>query len=148
MRNIGNVTSHLKSSGVDAAASILSTNGRVRTELLRVQRACAEKFDLVAEGRDVGSVVFPNADVKFFLTACVSVRAQRWRSDQKKRSGIDFSLDKAIQTITKRDERDRTRTIAPLICPKDAFVLDNSDLDLDGTLAKMVDVIQKKRGQA
>jgi len=137
------VTSRLKNVHIDAAASILSTNKVVRQALLQVQRLCGQKCDLVAEGRDVGSVVFPNADAKFFLTASVLVRAQRWQADQKKK-GNSVSLDEAINVISVRDERDSNREVAPLIKPHGAIVVDNSDCDIEKTLEIIEQNLQKK----
>jgi len=130
------VTPFLKGSDIDDASSILSANRLVRKALLDMQRSFAKKFDLVAEGRDVGSVVFPNADHKFFLTASVVVRAKRWQADQG-RKGNSFSLDQAIEKISQRDERDKNREVAPLVKPSDATLIDNSDLDFQATLKRI-----------
>lgn len=139
------LTPFLKTSEIDSASSIVSTNQNVRNALLKIQRLCGKKFDLVAEGRDVGSVVFPDADVKFFLTASTELRAQRWQQDQKKK-GNEFSLDEAIEIINTRDQRDSSREVAPLVKPKDAFVIDNSEMSLEETLQKMVNFIKQAGG--
>jgi len=136
------LTPFLKTSCIDAAASILSMNRLVREALLRIGRACGATVDLVAEGRDVGSVVFPHAEVKFFLTADTSVRAERWKTQQEKK-GNRFSLSEAIDNITARDKRDRERACAPLIKADDAILIDNSGLDLQETLAAMMRFIRK-----
>jgi len=134
------ITSFLKGSEIDEASSILSVNPLVRSALLTMQQAFGKKFDLVAEGRDVGSVVFPDADYRFFLTASVEVRAKRWEADQRKK-GNNFSLDQAIEKITERDQRDRNRKIAPLVQPIGAIVIDNSELDFQQTLQRFAEVI-------
>jgi len=77
-----NITPFLKTSFIDKGASIVSTNRRVRDLLLQVQRVAAQKYNIVAEGRDTGSVVFPEADIKIYLTADVAVRAERWQKQQ------------------------------------------------------------------
>lgn len=137
------ITPFLKGSEIDEASSILSANQLVRDALLAIQRSFAKTFDLVAEGRDVGSVVFPNADYKFFLTASVDVRARRWQADQKKK-GNDFSLAQAAEKITQRDERDKNRKIAPLVKPCGAILIDNSDLDFQQTLERFVESVGSK----
>ena len=138
------LTPFLKTSRIDAAASILSANQMVRTALLVIQRACGAIADIVTEGRDVGSVVFPHADVKFFLTADTSVRAERWKEHQKKKGNV-FSLSEAIDNITARDKRDSERVCAPLIQPEGAILVDNSKLNLQETLDLMMKLIKKAR---
>lgn len=134
------ITPFLKDSSIDALSSILSADKSVRGALLKIQRAFGKKLDLIVEGRDVGSVVFPDADFKFFLTASVQVRAKRWQLDQAKK-GASFSLHEAIEKISERDERDRRRKIAPLVKPSGAIVIDNSDLDFQATLKRFIHVI-------
>lgn len=128
-----------KNSKMDAAASILSTSKLARDALLDVQRSYGKQFDLVTEGRDAGSVVFPNADVKIFLTASLEVRAQRWRADQKKQ-GNHFSLKNSMDIISTRDERDQKREVAPLVKPSGAIVIDNSDIGREETLEVLVSI--------
>ena len=139
-----NLTQNLKNKTIDAASSIVSTNQQVRTALLKIQRACGQRFDLVAEGRDVGSIVFPDAALKFFLTASVPIRAQRWRADQEKK-GNQFSLDEATNIISERDKRDSERSVAPLVKPEGAALIDNSKLNLQATVEHMIDFLRKKR---
>ncbi|MCK5632854.1 (d)CMP kinase [bacterium] len=138
-----NITPFLKNSQIDRAASILSTNKLFRLELLKLQQTFTDKFDCVAEGRDVGSVVFPKAKFKFFLTAAVEIRAQRWKNDQEKK-GNSFSLAEAIVIINERDTRDRNREVAPLVKPEGAFVIDNSDLTLQKTLDTIKNFIKNR----
>ena len=99
----------------------------VRSALLERQRAFAMEPGLVADGRDMGSVVFPNACLKVFLTASAEVRAQR-RYKQLKEKGIDVSLPSLSREIARRDERDANRQVAPLRPAKDARVLDSTEL--------------------
>lgn len=124
------ITAYLKDSFIDKITSLISINQNVREYVMRMQHALAKEHDCVIDGRDVGSTVFPDAEVKFFLTACVEVRAQRWLLDQKK-MGHFFSLEKAIAQITERDERDKKRKIAPLIIPVDAYIIDSSTMTID-----------------
>lgn len=130
------LTPFLKMGRMDSAASIVSTNRAVREVLLNIQRACAEHFSLVAEGRDVGSVVFPSATAKFFLTASLAVRARRWQADQARR-GHHVTIEQAMQLVSERDQRDSEREVAPLIKPADAVEIDNSDLDALATVMMM-----------
>ncbi len=130
------LTPFLKSGKMDSAASIVSTHPDARHVLLNIQRACGTQFDLVAEGRDVGSVVFPHASCKFFLTASIPVRAQRWQADQEKRGNV-VTLAQAIETISTRDKRDSEREVAPLVKPADAVEIDTTALDTLATILLM-----------
>jgi CMP/dCMP kinase len=138
------ITAFLKKREIDAPASIVSTNKDVRQELLKIQRAFAQKYDLVAEGRDVGSVVFPHAHYKFFLTASPQVRADRWLTDKERTKGV-ISHEDALAMINERDKRDSERQVAPLIKPSGAIEIDNSDLNLDQTVQLIQDFVQKER---
>ena len=135
------ITPHLHSSFIDRSSSILSTNKRVRDRVASVQRDIARDYSVVVDGRDAGSVIFPGADLKFFLTASVAVRAERWRQVQAKH-GDDFTIEQAIEQINERDKRDQEREIAPLIIPKDAIIVDNSDLTQQQTLEKMLALVR------
>jgi len=139
-----NITPFLKTSFIDKGASIVSTNGMVRELLLEIQRVAAQRFNVVAEGRDTGSVVFPEADVKIFLSASLKVRAERWRQEQEKK-GNPYSQEDAKNIIDDRDRRDKERAIAPLTIPDDAIFIDNSKLDIDQTLAKVIDLVRKTK---
>ena len=121
-------------------ASAVSAQKTVRDQLLEVQRCAGKNNSLVVDGRDCGSVIFPEADFKFFLTAHDRVRAQRVFTDLK-RVGVYQNVEHALQELTERDERDRSRTVAPLVIPKDAVVIDNSDLTLEQTVEKMIRLI-------
>ncbi len=131
------ITPFLKDGFIDKVTSIVSVNSVVRDAVTLLQHTIASKYNVVTDGRDVGSVVFPHAEVKFFVTASVRVRAERWRKDQEK-YGNHFSLDQAIALITDRDDRDRNRSIAPLIIPENAIVIDTSDLTIEQTVACMI----------
>ena len=140
------ITPELKHSFIDTMSSILSTNAHVRMVLLNFQRAFAAQHDVVVEGRDTGSVVFPHADIKFFLTGSVEVRAQRWLIDQAKK-GTSFSLSEAIRAITDRDTRDKEREIAPLRVPEQAVIIDSSALTRKQVLETMLKVIKDSKQQ-
>lgn len=138
------ITPKLKSSFLDKATSLLSTNDVVREAIRAIQHDLEKKYNLVVEGRDSGSVVFPHAAIKFFLTASAEKRAERWQHLQQQR-GNDVSLHEAIRIINERDKRDKERKIAPLCIPDNATVIDNSDLTIKQTVQKMVHVYQQKK---
>jgi CMP/dCMP kinase len=134
------ITSYLKDKFIDHVTSIVSVNKNVRKAITAIQRDIATHYSVVTDGRDVGSVVFPAAQVKFFITASVAVRAERWRKDQE-RYDNHFSVDEAIALITDRDDRDKNRAIAPLIVPDDAIVIDTSALSVEQTIEMMMSYI-------
>ena len=103
-------------------ASEISSNKALRLSLVSMQRSFAKEPGLIAEGRDMGSVIFPNADIKFFLTANNKTKAKR-RLKQLKEKGINVSLTQLIDELNARDKRDLTRAASPLIVPDDALVI-------------------------
>lgn len=136
------INEQLKDMVIDQAASVLGTNPKAREMINDIQRAVAQEYkNVVVEGRDAGSVVFPNAELKIFLTARPEIRAERWQKDQKKR-GNEISLPQALQQISERDLRDSKRDIAPLTIPDDAFVFDNSAYDKEETVTQLFDYIK------
>ena len=137
------ITPYLKDKFVDHITSIISVNKHVRSAVMFIQHTLAAHHSVVADGRDVGSVVFPQADVKFFVTASVAVRAERWRKDQE-RYNNHLSFDEAIALITDRDDRDKNRVIAPLIIPDNAIVIDTSELSAQETVEKMMSYINDR----
>ena len=135
------LTSHLSVSELDLPASAVSSNRQVRERLLSIQRKIAEKYDVVAEGRDCGSVVFPNADYKFFLTANLDVRAKRVLFDERRRIE-NKDIEKVKAELEQRDQRDKTRKVAPLAVPNDAILMDNSDLTFEQTMQEFMKFIR------
>ena len=109
--------------------------------MLAWQRRFRQSPGLVADGRDMGRVVFPDAGLKIFLTARPGIRAER-RYKQLKDKGIDASLAEIIEEVKARDQRDQSREVSPLLPATDAFVIDNSDQDIDVTVAEIFDKIQ------
>jgi cytidylate kinase len=138
-----NITPFLKDSFMDKAASIVGVDEGARHFVTALQHAFALHHDIVTDGRDVGSAVFPDAPIKFFLTASVEVRAQRWLNDQKKYDN-HYTLQQAIEKITDRDQRDKVRSIAPLVVSQGAIVIDNSLLTVQQTFEKMVALVEAK----
>jgi cytidylate kinase len=98
----------------------------------------------VLEGRDIGTVVFPHADVKFFLTAIPAARAQR-RYEEDKRKEPDLTFDETLADINTRDTRDSTRADSPLIIAPDAVVIDTTELSVDEVFARMLEVIRRRQ---
>ncbi len=134
------ITPYLKGSRVGQAASIMGTNPEIRDWLKVLLRSIADDYDVVIDGRDAGSVVFPNADVKFFLTASEDERALRWKAQQEKRE-VYVTLQEAKEFVRSRDHRDTTRKTAPLTIPQGAHVIDNSDIGIGETLAKIKNIL-------
>ncbi|CAN5183964.1 (d)CMP kinase [soil metagenome] len=127
-------------------ASIIGTNQEVRNALAQLQHAIAHDKDIVTDGRDAGSVIFPQAEVKFFLTASLHARAARWQANQNE-IGREIDIEQALQEISERDERDTNRSIAPLRIPEGAFIIDSSTLTKEQVLGKIVQEINKKGGK-
>jgi cytidylate kinase len=123
------------------AASRIAAYGPVRKALLDKQREFRKAPGLVADGRDMGTVVFPDASFKIFLTASAEVRALR-RYKQLKEKGIDVSLENLTKEIEERDRRDRERTEAPLVMAEGAVPIDSSELSIDQVVARCLGVIR------
>lgn len=121
------VTDAIRTLEVASAASEVAAVAGVRRQMVEMQRAIAAKSSVVMEGRDIGTVVFPEADVKIFLDATSEIRAQR-RAEELGEKKIPFDLDRLRQQIEERDARDRNRTASPLLQAQDATYLDSSKL--------------------
>ncbi|MFQ3218805.1 MAG: cytidylate kinase [Paraglaciecola sp.] len=137
------VTDDIRSEDVGSVASQIASLPSVREALLRRQRAFKESPGLVADGRDMGTVVFPEADVKIFLTASANQRAHR-RFHQLKDKGHDVSMSRLLTDIEARDARDANRTVAPLIPAKDALVVDSTELNVEQVLEKITEFVRAK----
>lgn len=125
-----NVTAHLREEAVGNMASKSSAVPAVREKLLELQRGLARTEDVVMDGRDIGTNILPNADVKVYLTASVETRANR-RYLELKENGMDCVLEEIARDIKERDERDMNRDIAPLRQAEDAVLVDSSDMTID-----------------
>ncbi len=137
------VSDAIRTETVGAIASQIASLPRVREALLRRQRAFRELPGLVADGRDMGTVVFPNAKAKIFLTASAEERAQR-RYDQLKQKGHSVSIARLLDDIKARDERDTTRTVAPLVAAEDALVIDSTSLSIEQVFDSVIKFIVSK----
>jgi cytidylate kinase len=122
-------------------ASASSVVGDVRKKLLELQRNLAASANVVMDGRDIGTVVLPNADVKVYLTASVEVRAQR-RYKELIEKGQTADLEKIKKDIEERDYRDMNREIAPLRQAEDAVLVDSSDMTIDESVQAILDLIK------
>lgn len=139
-----NVDAFLREERVGNAASAVSAVPRVRERLVQLQRELAESADVVMDGRDIGTVVLPDADLKIFLTASSRVRAERrYRELQEK--GIEADLKTIQRDIEERDHRDMTRETSPLRQAEDAVVIDSSMMTVDEVIQNILDLIQSRR---
>jgi len=137
------VSRKLRTETCGAAASQLAALPAVRQALLARQRAFQQPPGLVADGRDMGTVVFPDAPLKIFLTASVAARAER-RYKQLKQQEIDVTMDSLVSEIALRDQRDMTRAVAPLIPAIDANIVDTTALNIDEVLAQVLHLVAQK----
>ena len=138
--------SHLRNEEISLKASIISKNKIVRDNLLTYQREFAmQEGGTVLDGRDIGTVVCPNADIKIFVDADIEIRAKR-RYDQylKKNSDSNLNLSDIIDDLTKRDYIDKNRQLSPLVSAKDAYLLDTSNITSDDGLKKIIQIISRK----
>ncbi len=137
-----NVEKEIRSLEIGNGASRVSTLGFVRRELVRQQQAMGKKKGVVMDGRDIGTVVFPDAEFKIFLTATPEVRAQR-RFDELQAKGSLVSYEETLANVRERDERDTTRTESPLRKAADAIELDNSHISINEQLQWAIDMFNK-----
>ena len=134
-----NVNGLIRSEEVGNMASASSANGKVREKLTALQQKLAKEKDVVMDGRDIGTVVLPDAKLKVYLTASASVRAKR-RADELMAKGIGCDIVKIEKDIMERDERDMTREISPLRQADDAILIDSSDMTIDEVVLRIEDL--------
>lgn len=134
------VSQKLRSENCSITASIFAAYPEVRKALLYLQQHFAEGQSLIADGRDMGTVIFPQAQLKIFLTADAKIRAQR-RYNQLKAQGETVNLNKIFVEITARDARDSNRTIAPLKPASDAVIIDTGNLSVEDVLQQVLDLV-------
>lgn len=137
------VSKELRKEETGTAASKVASLPRVREALLRRQRAFSAEPGLVADGRDMGTVVFPNAEAKIFLDASAEERAQR-RLNQLQLKGLSGKFDQLLCDIQERDDRDRNRAVAPLRPADDALVIDSTSLSIDEVVTIALKFIESK----
>lgn len=135
------VTKRIRENDVNDLVSPVSTLPIVRNKLLEIQRKIAEGKNVIMEGRDIGTVVFPNADVKIYLDATAEERARR-RVLQNQEEGIEASYEEVLEKIKERDKRDSTREIAPLKKAEDAIYVDSTNLNIDQVVEEVINIIK------
>ncbi len=140
-----NVNSLLRTPEVSDMASRTSVNGDVRNKLMELQQELARRQNVVMDGRDIGTVVLPDAQVKIYLTASVAVRAKRRFLELMEKIG-NADLEEIEAQIRERDYRDMNRPIAPLKQAEDAVLVDTSDMTIDEVVAKILSIIDEKIG--
>jgi cytidylate kinase len=139
------VSHRIREQDVTEAASKVSVHPRVRQWMVEHQRALGEGGGVIMEGRDIGTKVFPDADLKIFLDADTSVRGERRYRQQPQTTEVP--PERVLQELRERDRRDRERAASPLVAAPDAVVIDSTDLSIDDVLARIEDLIGKKQAQ-
>ncbi|MBR4017598.1 MAG: (d)CMP kinase [Oscillospiraceae bacterium] len=137
------VTDEIRTQDISQKASLVSAHAVVREVLLDMQRDVAKAHNVIMDGRDIGTVVLPKADVKIFLTASAEVRAKR-RTEELLAKGQKAVYDVVLKEIQQRDYQDTHREIAPLKMARDSVKLDTSDMDIEGVIAAMKKIIGEK----
>lgn len=136
------VSTEIRQEEVGKNASVVAKNQAVRNRLLALQRQMAEKQDVIMDGRDIGTVVLPDAQVKIYLTASASVRAER-RYKELVEKGETCNLKKIEEDIIARDEQDMNREIAPLKQAEDAVLVDSSYMTIEEVVDKIIKIVEK-----
>ena len=137
------VTGDIRTQDISQKASLISAHAIVRDMLLDMQRDVAKKHNVIMDGRDIGTVVLPKANVKIFLTASAEVRARR-RTDELLQKGQKANFDQILKEIQQRDYQDTHREVAPLKMARDSIKVDTSELDIEGVIAQLKAIIEKK----
>lgn len=137
------VTGDIRTQEISQKASLISAHPCVREMLLDMQREVAEQYDVVMDGRDIGTVVLPKATVKIFLTAAAEVRAKR-RCDELNAKGQNANYETVLKEIQQRDYQDTHREIAPLKMARDSIKVDTSDMDIDTVVETIKEIIRQK----
>lgn len=140
------VTADIRTQEISQKASLVSAQPIVREMLLDMQRQVALEHNVIMDGRDIGTVVLPKATVKIFLTASAEVRANR-RTKELLERGQKADYNRILQEIQQRDYQDTHREIAPLKPARDSIKLDTSDMDIDGVIAAIKEIVEKKVGK-
>ena len=137
------VTGEIRTQDISQKASLVSAHAIVRDMLLDMQRDVAKQYNVIMDGRDIGSVVLPKADVKIFLTASAEVRAKR-RTEELLAKGQKANYEQILKEIQQRDYQDTHREVAPLKMCRDSVKLDTSDMSIEQVVAEMKAIIGKK----
>jgi cytidylate kinase len=137
------VSEEIRNEEVSQSASVISAIPEVRRTLVQRQREMGTQGGVVLDGRDIGTVVFPDADVKFFLTARPEARAQR-RYDEARLRARNVTYEQTLEDINQRDQRDSTRETSPLAIADDAIVLDSTELSIEEVFERMMQAIHER----
>ena len=137
------VTGEIRAQDISQKASLVSADAVVREVLLDMQRDVAKEYNVIMDGRDIGTVVLPKADVKIFLTASAEVRAKR-RTDELLAKGQKAVYETILKEIQQRDYQDTHRPIAPLKMAKDSVKVDTSDMNIEEVVAAIRQIVGKK----
>ena len=140
-----NLGDRIRTPEASMAASNVSAIPAVRAFLLDTQRQIAARNHVVMAGRDIGTVILPDAPVKIFMTASPEARAKR-RTLELREKGMDVSYEDVLREMVERDTQDSSRAIAPAVPAKDAVLLDNSDLDIDGSVDAVIGIMRERLG--
>lgn len=140
------VSEEIRTEEVTHASSVISTIPEVRRTLVERQRKMGASGHVVLDGRDIGTVVFPHADIKFFLTAQPQERAARRFKEERLRER-DTTFEETLTDINTRDQRDSTREDSPLAIADNAFVIDSTDLSVEEVVERMLAVIREREGE-
>lgn len=138
------VTEAIRTPEMSQGASLVSALPAVRRALLDLQRQLGEQGNIIAEGRDIGTVVFPHADLKIFLTARPEIRARR-RHQEWLRKGIDDSYEDVLEALKQRDARDESRPVAPLVPALDSILVDSSELSIEQVVTQVLELADRVR---
>lgn len=138
------VTEAIRTPEMSQGASLVSALPAVRKALLDLQRQLGEQGNVIAEGRDIGTVVFPHADLKVFLTARPEIRARR-RHQEWLRKGIDDSYEDVLEALKERDARDENRPVAPLVPALDSILIDSSELSMEQVVTQVLELAGRAR---
>lgn len=139
-----NVSSLIRTPEISMMASAVSAIPCVRAFLLDLQRDMAKKHDVIMDGRDIATVVLPNAQVKIFLTAAADIRAKR-RYDELVQNGTQVKYEDVLQDVKLRDNNDSNRKIAPLKPAEESVIVDTSDLSFEQSVERIISVIEEKK---
>ena len=135
------VSEEIRQPKISMAASAVSAVPAVRDFLLELQRSIAKENDVLMDGRDIGTVVLPSADVKIFITASPEIRARR-RFEELVNKGVETDFDQVLADLNRRDYQDSHRAVAPLKMAEDAILLDTSKLDFEQSVQSVVDLVR------
>jgi cytidylate kinase len=141
------VSDEIRTEAISHTASVISVIPEVRRALVERQRELGRRGGVVLDGRDIGTVVFPNADIKFFLTAAPEARASR-RYEEDRLRERDVTFEETLADINMRDQRDSTRADSPLAIADRAVVIDSTELSIEDVFERMMEVIRERQAAA